>query len=144
IVRRLSRTCCVVLFFFQAEDGIRDFHVTGVQTCALPISAETEVNLYATNSSSNNTPFKLPVPSRLVVDSGVRPIVAIEPLEQFNISAVSAVTASVAVPASVAASSTSTGGAFTVHIDSTSILTPKLLEVGLAAFALDIAAKPPI
>src|SRR5690606_40334400 len=26
-----------VLFFFQAEDGIRDFHVTGVQTCALPI-----------------------------------------------------------------------------------------------------------
>src|SRR5690606_40070237 len=25
-------------FFFQAEDGIRYFHVTGVQTCALPIS----------------------------------------------------------------------------------------------------------
>src|SRR6266511_5064883 len=25
-------------FFFQAEDGIRDFQVTGVQTCALPIS----------------------------------------------------------------------------------------------------------
>src|SRR5690606_41175450 len=24
-------------FFSQAEDGIRDFHVTGVQTCALPI-----------------------------------------------------------------------------------------------------------
>src|SRR5690606_41117241 len=24
-------------FFFQPEDGIRDFHVTGVQTCALPI-----------------------------------------------------------------------------------------------------------
>src|SRR5207302_4748637 len=24
-------------FFFHAEDGIRDFHVTGVQTCALPI-----------------------------------------------------------------------------------------------------------
>src|SRR5207253_7131817 len=24
-------------FFFQAEDGIRDGHVTGVQTCALPI-----------------------------------------------------------------------------------------------------------
>src|SRR5690606_40497971 len=28
-----------LFFFFQAEDGIRDFHVTGVQTCALPISA---------------------------------------------------------------------------------------------------------
>src|SRR5690606_40126571 len=27
-------------FFFQAEDGIRDFHVTGVQTCALPISSD--------------------------------------------------------------------------------------------------------
>src|SRR2546426_3826463 len=43
--------CCLVLlflfsvrnglfffFFFQAEDGIRDYKVTGVQTCALPIS----------------------------------------------------------------------------------------------------------
>src|SRR5215510_13686230 len=28
-------------FFFQAEDGIRDGHVTGVQTCALPISPGT-------------------------------------------------------------------------------------------------------
>src|SRR5947207_15038025 len=27
----------VVVFFFQAEDGIRDHCVTGVQTCALPI-----------------------------------------------------------------------------------------------------------
>src|SRR5215475_12298394 len=27
----------VFFFFFQAEDGIRAFHVTGVQTCALPI-----------------------------------------------------------------------------------------------------------
>src|SRR5215469_4396146 len=29
---------CFVFFFFQAEDGIRDLYVTGVQTCALPIS----------------------------------------------------------------------------------------------------------
>src|SRR5256885_11388729 len=29
----------LVVFFFQAEDGIRDYKVTGVQTCALPISA---------------------------------------------------------------------------------------------------------
>src|SRR5690625_5584007 len=29
---------CAMFFFFQAEDGIRDGHVTGVQTCALPIS----------------------------------------------------------------------------------------------------------
>src|SRR2546429_1300242 len=31
--------CICVFFFFQAEDGIRDVAVTGVQTCALPISA---------------------------------------------------------------------------------------------------------
>src|SRR5256885_2842009 len=28
---------CMFFFFFQAEDGIRDYKVTGVQTCALPI-----------------------------------------------------------------------------------------------------------
>src|SRR5207244_10323321 len=37
-----SRACrvwsCSCFFFFQAEDGIRDDLVTGVQTCALPIS----------------------------------------------------------------------------------------------------------
>src|SRR2546430_5382325 len=32
-----SYVCCVLFFFFQAEDGIRDLTVTGVQTCALPI-----------------------------------------------------------------------------------------------------------
>src|SRR5256886_4096374 len=32
----------VLLFFFQAEDGIRDLTVTGVQTCALPISRTLE------------------------------------------------------------------------------------------------------
>src|SRR5690606_40473293 len=32
-----EKWCVSSLFFFQAEDGIRDFHVTGVQTCALPI-----------------------------------------------------------------------------------------------------------
>src|SRR5437667_8946816 len=31
-----------VFFFFQAEDGIRDRDVTGVQTCALPISQQVE------------------------------------------------------------------------------------------------------
>src|SRR5215467_8421565 len=31
--------CLCYFFFFQAEDGIRDYKVTGVQTCALPISA---------------------------------------------------------------------------------------------------------
>src|SRR5256885_3568745 len=32
----------VSFFFFQAEDGIRDYRVTGVQTCALPISIVAE------------------------------------------------------------------------------------------------------
>src|SRR5690606_8761378 len=32
--------CSPVAFFFQAEDGMRGFHVTGVQTCALPISPQ--------------------------------------------------------------------------------------------------------
>src|SRR3989442_7322567 len=36
------------VFFFQAEDGIRDADVTGVQTCALPISA---IRLGATRST---------------------------------------------------------------------------------------------
>src|SRR2546429_1180306 len=31
--------CLLFFFFFQAEDGIRDVAVTGVQTCALPISS---------------------------------------------------------------------------------------------------------
>src|SRR5690606_40316076 len=35
-------------FFFQAEDGIRDFHVTGVQTCALPISLRARAVINAT------------------------------------------------------------------------------------------------
>src|SRR5207253_8616289 len=32
-------------FFFQAEDGIRDGHVTGVQTCALPIFVENVISI---------------------------------------------------------------------------------------------------
>src|SRR5690349_10642101 len=33
-----------LFFFFQAEDGIRDLYVTGVQTCALPISVAAEAS----------------------------------------------------------------------------------------------------
>src|SRR2546422_3755982 len=39
-------------FFFQAEDGIRDVAVTGVQTCALPISAATVRHSRATACAS--------------------------------------------------------------------------------------------
>src|SRR5690606_21890156 len=37
-------TLTLFLFFFQAEDCIRGFHVTGVQTCALPISPLIQVD----------------------------------------------------------------------------------------------------
>src|SRR5690606_39576543 len=39
------------VFFFQAEDGIRVFHVTGVQTCALPILVRCEDDLRALYSA---------------------------------------------------------------------------------------------
>src|SRR5690606_17142170 len=38
-----------ILCFFQAEDGIRYFHVTGVQTCALPISKWNDEAIAADN-----------------------------------------------------------------------------------------------
>src|SRR3989454_3046451 len=37
---------CFFFFFFQAEDGIRDYKVTGVQTCALPICSGTKLHLF--------------------------------------------------------------------------------------------------
>src|SRR5256885_3759463 len=36
-IRVREYSLIVLFFFFQAEDGIRDYKVTGVQTCALPI-----------------------------------------------------------------------------------------------------------
>src|SRR5689334_23643419 len=47
----LSRAWCC-LFFFQAEDGIRDGTVTGVQTCALPISLLHESGAGTVNKAS--------------------------------------------------------------------------------------------
>src|SRR5437660_7025439 len=40
-------------FFFQAEDGIRDGHVTGVQTCALPICLDREQFSDGANGNSS-------------------------------------------------------------------------------------------
>src|SRR5256885_9940455 len=37
-MNRTAQSIVCIFFFFQAEDGIRDYKVTGVQTCALPIS----------------------------------------------------------------------------------------------------------
>src|SRR5699024_12047485 len=57
-------TCAIVIvfyFFFQAEDGIRDRNVTGVQTCALPISSDlkdlataTQTPVYMLTGESTN------------------------------------------------------------------------------------------
>src|SRR5690606_7934678 len=41
----------MLTFFFQAEDGIRDFHVTGVQTCALPIHIYFRMKLMKINGN---------------------------------------------------------------------------------------------
>src|SRR5690606_19520499 len=43
-----------LLFFFQAEDGIRDFHVTGVQTCALPIYSEARLQSAVRNQTNKD------------------------------------------------------------------------------------------
>src|SRR5256885_5138427 len=42
-------------FFFQAEDGIRDYKVTGVQTCALPISTASALRYRSAPSLSYST-----------------------------------------------------------------------------------------
>src|SRR5688572_32666801 len=47
-------SCYVFFFFFQAEDGIRDLTVTGVQTCALPISPA-ESGPFATRSPTGSS-----------------------------------------------------------------------------------------
>src|SRR5207245_6736278 len=73
----------VVLFFlFQAEDGIRDATVTGVQTCALPISLLKDTVLTSLRSPSSTRSDKsrsisfgfrrilLAIPSTVSVDSG--------------------------------------------------------------------------
>src|SRR5206468_7398021 len=49
-----------VFFFFQAEDGIRDLIVTGVQTCALPISQTTRPRLQTFGASSGGGPTPHP------------------------------------------------------------------------------------
>src|SRR5215203_4232308 len=50
------------LFFFQAEDGIRDIGVTGVQTCALPIwSGHSPLAAHHSHLSRNVRPGSIPV-----------------------------------------------------------------------------------
>src|SRR5256886_6298223 len=51
----------VVFFFFQAEDGIRDLTVTGVQTCALPISTSHQVTLISESIHESTVRIKAPI-----------------------------------------------------------------------------------
>src|SRR5256885_4168668 len=58
-----------LFFFFQAEDGIRDYKVTGVQTCALPISSSpnspsaTGATVAPRRRASRPRSAALPIPS---------------------------------------------------------------------------------
>src|SRR5258706_11933890 len=51
----------VFFFFFQAEDGIRDWSVTGVQTCALPISRPVGARLRCFFSADRPVDLGLPI-----------------------------------------------------------------------------------
>src|SRR5204862_3593660 len=50
---KINQSLINYIFFFQAEDGIRDLYVTGVQTCALPICANASFEV----STSNHSPL---------------------------------------------------------------------------------------
>src|SRR5215471_10233965 len=54
-----------LFFFFQAEDGIRDLYVTGVQTCALPIS------VFARRRSAPRCSSRAPVCSRYALNTAM-------------------------------------------------------------------------
>src|SRR5256885_13590522 len=60
-----------LFFFFQAEDGIRDYKVTGVQTCALPIS---RAGSYTRVSASAGVDFSVARGGDLSLAVGVRGI----------------------------------------------------------------------
>src|SRR5260370_15984441 len=54
-------------FFFQAEDGIRDSSVTGVQTCALPISMPADAYYADVDGNWQGAPSFLPSDVELMV-----------------------------------------------------------------------------
>src|SRR5437660_4106113 len=61
----------VCFFFFQAEDGIRDGHVTGVQTCALPISTFLPLSS-GTNPARQAANGAAPAPSTTAFSNSIR------------------------------------------------------------------------
>src|SRR5690349_21978942 len=59
----LDQNISHLFFFFQAEDGIRDLYVTGVQTCALPISSARRASARAAPASRRSTSSRPPPPA---------------------------------------------------------------------------------
>src|SRR2546422_5499364 len=73
---------CPWFFFFQAEDGIRDVAVTGVQTCALPICAGVRVLALAQQAGGGPQPLGA-LRNRPASPVARRPVGALEnPLER--------------------------------------------------------------
>src|SRR5258707_10196398 len=72
--RMLSMCKCCDFFFFQAEDGIRDIGVTGVQTCALPIFEELLDELLLERIAKDDW---------VLVHDAARPCIEKELVEQF-------------------------------------------------------------
>src|SRR5437870_9469575 len=80
--------CCCFFFFFQAEDGIRDGHVTGVQTCALPIWLQRALrigllpNISHCQVASRRCSRRSARPAAFFSARGARNLSAITPVEQ--------------------------------------------------------------
>src|SRR2546422_10693914 len=100
----ISYFCFFFFFFFQAEDGIRDVAVTGVQTCALPIFREIGPTPLLPGRDDGEIEFQFPRHSRSEerrvgkgVDLGGRRIIKkkkkiykkVEEYERWNLSVVS-------------------------------------------------------
>src|SRR5256885_5878630 len=68
-----GRRWCGLFFFFQAEDGIRDYKVTGVQTCALPIYGGTGDTVYDLASDQPLTRWGATLSASLAADGVIGP-----------------------------------------------------------------------
>src|SRR6266850_7256704 len=79
------RNIVFFFFFFQAEDGIRDYKVTGVQTCALPISLG--ATLISKTESGWSRPFTAYSPSGCAVAASGRRGSAVRRSDEISIGA---------------------------------------------------------
>src|SRR5690348_18096128 len=69
----------ILFFFFQAEDGIRDGRVTGVQTCALPISTTLRSSTRTPAHRTSTQPLASPTLYNLVRRSRRSPFCSVAP-----------------------------------------------------------------